>query len=259
MLRRLLLVVIATVVPVAATLVPDAADAATATTGCSGDISIGQFAFSPPSIPAGQTSTLSLAAQNCTNQTLQGQIIWFGQFTWPGTGIPPGCPAIDPADLPYTLAPGALYATTGQDGGAISGCLATGLQVTVEFTVSNVGTVAEATTDLTIVQQAPPLACHVTYTPNIWPGGFTASVTISNTGTAAFSGWTLSFTFPGDEQITNAWNATVTQAGERVSAANLSYNATIPPDGSQSFGFQGSWTSSAASPAAFGVNGVTCT
>jgi hypothetical protein len=259
MLPRLLLAAIAALVPIAATVVPAAANANAATAGCSGDVSITQFAFSPPSVPAGQTSTLSLAAQNCTNQTLQGQIIWFGQYTWPGTGLPPGCPAIDPADLSYTLAAGASYTTTGQDGDTISGCLATGLQITVEFTVSNVGTVAQATADLAIVQQVPPLGCHVTYTPNIWPGGLTASIAISNTGTAAFSGWTLSFTFPGDEQVTNAWNATVTQTGAAVSAVNLSYNATMPLGGSQSFGFQGTWASSAASPATFRVNGVTCT
>lgn len=257
-MRRLLLLGVTGVVLLAAILVPRAANAATASPACSGDISISQFAFNPASVPAGQTSTLSLAAQNCTSQTLQGQTIWYGQYTWPGSGIPPGCPAIDPVAIPYTLAPGALSTTTRLDGDTISGCLATGLQVTVEFTVSNVGTVAQATAGLTIVQPAPPIACQVTYTPNIWPGGFTASVAISNTGTATFSGWTLSFVFPGDERITNTWNATVTQSGASVSAVNLSYNATIPPGGSQSFGFQGTWVSDDASPVTFSVNGLTC-
>ena len=94
-------------------------------------------------VPAGQTSTLTLVAQNCTGQTLPGQTIWFGQYTWPGPGVPPGCPAIDPALIPYTLGPAAVTTTAAQDGDTIPGCLATGLQVTVEFTVSNVGTVAQ--------------------------------------------------------------------------------------------------------------------
>jgi hypothetical protein len=259
MLRRLLLLAVVTAaVPMAAILAPGAASAATAAPACSGTIAIEQFAFNPSSVPAGQRSTLSLVAQNCTNQTLQGQVISFGRYTWPGTGLPPGCPAIDPVSLPFTLAPGALYTTTGQEGDTFPNCQATGLQATVEFSVSNVGTVAQATASLVIVQQSPPVACHVTYSPNIYPGGFTANVTISNTGTAAFNGWTLTFTFPGDEHITNAWNATVTQTNTGVSAVNMSYNATIPPGGSQSFGFQGTWKSNSASPTSFSVNNVAC-
>lgn len=258
MLRRLLiLAVITAAVPIAAILAPGAANAATATAACSGDIAIGQFAFNPPSVPPGGSSTLNLVAMNCTNQTLSGQTIWFGLYTGPGTGIPPGCPAIDPISIPYTMAPGAVDTIT-RPQTTFPGCLATGLQATVEFTVSNVGTVAEGTADLTIVQPGPPIACHVAYAPNVWQGGFTANVAISNTGATAFNGWTLSFTFPGDERITGAWGTTVTQTGASVSAANLSYDAAIPPGASQSFGFQGTWTSSAASPTTFGVNGVVC-
>jgi cellulase/cellobiase CelA1 len=91
-----------------------------------------------------------------------------------------------------------------------------------------------------------------------WAGGFTASVTVANTGTSAMNGWTLTFTFPGDQKVTSAWNATVTQTGKAVTAANMSYNAAISPGGSTSFGFQGTWTSSLAAPTTFAVNGTTC-
>jgi endoglucanase len=101
--------------------------------------------------------------------------------------------------------------------------------------------------------------CKVTYTPNSWTGGFTASVTVADTGTAGWTGWTLAFTFPGDQKITNAWSATVTQSGENVTATNLNYNGSVPAGGSASFGFQGTWTTSNSSPAAFTVNGTTCT
>jgi hypothetical protein len=77
--------------------------------------------------------------------------------------------------------------------------------------------------------------------------------------TCRTGGWTLTFTFPGDQKITSAWNAAVTQADRSVTAANLSYNATISPGGSQSFGFQGTWTASDAAPASFSVNGTACT
>ena len=47
--------------------------------------------------------------------------------------------------------------------------------------------------------------------------------------------------------------------GQHVSVSELEYNATIPAGGSQSFGFQGTWASSDASPTSFSVNGVACT
>ena len=102
-------------------------------------------------------------------------------------------------------------------------------------------------------------ACQVTYTPNQWQGGFTANVTIANTGSSAINGWTLTFTFPGDQQITDAWNGVESQSGENVTITNESYNAAIAAGSSTSLGFQGTWTNSDATPTAFKVNGTACT
>jgi O-glycosyl hydrolase len=102
-------------------------------------------------------------------------------------------------------------------------------------------------------------ACEVTYTQDTWTGGFTGNVTITNTSTTVINGWTLAFTFAGNEQITNAWNGTFTQSGEAVKIVNESYNATIAAGGSTSLGFQGTWTTSSSPPASFTVNGTTCT
>jgi hypothetical protein len=102
--------------------------------------------------------------------------------------------------------------------------------------------------------------CQVVYTTQSqWGGGFVAGVTISNTGSSAINGWTLGFTFPGDQKITNAWNGQATQSGETVSITNESYNGTIAPGANTSLGFQGTWTNSDAAPAAFTVNGAACT
>jgi len=98
---------------------------------------------------------------------------------------------------------------------------------------------------------------HVTYArTSEWPGGFTANVTITNNGTVAVNGWTLAFSFPGDQKITNAWSAAVTQTGAAVTAKNVDYDAAIPPGGSVQFGFQGTYTSNDSSPTAFTVNGI---
>jgi hypothetical protein len=102
-------------------------------------------------------------------------------------------------------------------------------------------------------------ACRVSYATQEWSGGFTANVTVANTGGTAINGWRLGFSYPGDQRITSGWNATVSQSGSSVTATNLSYNAGIPPGGSTSFGVQGTWASSDASPTAFTLNGSACT
>jgi len=102
--------------------------------------------------------------------------------------------------------------------------------------------------------------CRVTYTtPSQWTGGFVASVTIANNGSSAINGWTLAFTFPGDQKITSAWNGVASQSGGNVAITNEGYNALIPAGGSTSLGFQGTWSASDAVPTAFTVNGTTCT
>jgi endoglucanase len=101
-------------------------------------------------------------------------------------------------------------------------------------------------------------ACKVTFTPQTWTGGFTANVTVTNTGSAAVNGWKVGFTLPSGQTVTGAWNATVSPSSGAVTAASLSYNAQIPAGGSQSFGFQGTFSGSYAQPAAFTLNGAAC-
>jgi hypothetical protein len=142
--------------------------------------------------------------------------------------------------------------------GLISGTPTTAGSSSVTVTVTD-GTGASGTVSFTWTISSSSGACQVTYTPNQWQGGFTANITIANTGGSAINGWTLAFTFPGDQKITSAWNGVATQNGENVTITNESYNATIAAGGSTSLGFQGTWTSSDASPTSFTVNGSTCT
>ncbi|NUR60959.1 MAG: hypothetical protein HOV87_20200, partial [Catenulispora sp.] len=101
--------------------------------------------------------------------------------------------------------------------------------------------------------------CHVDYTKTSeWPGGFTANVTITNTSTTALTGWTVGWTFPGDQKITNAWSATATQTGAAVSATNVAYNGAIAAGANTSFGFQGTFTANDTAPTTFTVNGAAC-
>lgn len=105
-------------------------------------------------------------------------------------------------------------------------------------------------------------ACAVTYSVNDWGGapGFTAAVTITNTGSTAINGWTLDFTFPGDQTITDGWSADWSQNGANVTASDAGWNATLAPNGgSTSIGFNASYSNGNPAPTEFTLNGQTCT
>ncbi|MFF1611947.1 PHB depolymerase family esterase [Amycolatopsis sp. NPDC058278] len=100
--------------------------------------------------------------------------------------------------------------------------------------------------------------CQVSYVRNEWGGGLSANLTVTNIGASAVNGWSLRWSFPGDQKITNAWNATITQNGQAVTATNVSYNATIAAGGNVQFGLQGTWAANDTNPAAFTLNGSPC-
>jgi len=105
---------------------------------------------------------------------------------------------------------------------------------------------------------AGTLSCTFRYTVNNqWANGFVAEVRVV-AGSAPVSGWTLRFTFPGDQAITNAWNAAVTQSGSQVSAVNQDYNASIPAGGTATFGFQATYSGTNSTPTGASLNGTAC-
>jgi Glycosyl hydrolase family 12/Cellulose binding domain len=101
-------------------------------------------------------------------------------------------------------------------------------------------------------------SCKVTYGTSSWSNGFTANVTVANTGSTAVNGWRVGFTLPSGQTITSAWNATVSPSSGAVTATSLSYNAQIPAAGSQSFGFQGTYSGTFTKPSSFTLNGTAC-
>jgi len=109
----------------------------------------------------------------------------------------------------------------------------------------------------TMPAQAAASTCTVTYViPNDWASGFTANVTIGST--IAVNGWTLGWTFPGNQLITTGWNGTFTQTGSAVSVKNASFNGTIVAGGSVGIGFNANYSGANAKPTAFTLNGVAC-
>lgn len=84
------------------------------------------------------------------------------------------------------------------------------------------------------------LGCTATYqVVSAWQDGFQADVTVTNPTPAAINGWTVSWTLPTGQTISQLWNGTLSAGGSSVTVRNASWNATIAPGASTSFGFTG--------------------
>jgi hypothetical protein len=106
----------------------------------------------------------------------------------------------------------------------------------------------------------PPVTdgCAVDY--NVfgdWGAGFQGDVTITNNGSSVISGWTLGWTFPSGQTITQLWNGEVDQPGPQAAVSDAGWNGTIQPGGSVNFGFLGS-PGGGSAPTAFTLNGTSC-
>jgi hypothetical protein len=105
------------------------------------------------------------------------------------------------------------------------------------------------------------LACHVTYTiNNQWPGGFGAALAIKNTGTTAWTSWTLTWTFANGQTVSQFWGGNETQSGANIMVTNMSYNGSLAAGASYTgAGFNGTWNSvTNAVPTSFAINGTVC-
>jgi hypothetical protein len=102
--------------------------------------------------------------------------------------------------------------------------------------------------------------CQISYTSSSWPGGFTASISVTNLG-SPITNWTLAFTLPGNEAVSQGWSANYSQSGQNVTAANVSYNGSLGTNGNTSIGFNGSYSAGSfpGNPTSFTLNGTTCT
>jgi endoglucanase len=111
---------------------------------------------------------------------------------------------------------------------------------------------------VTVSSAATSAGCTVAYTvPTQWDAGFTASVTVTNTGTP-LSGWTLRYTLPGNQQLTQGWSGNWTQAGGAVTVTSASWNGSLATGGSTQAGANFSFSGTNPRPVSFSLNGTTC-
>ncbi|MCF6524635.1 glycoside hydrolase family 48 protein [Streptomyces sp. JJ36] len=106
--------------------------------------------------------------------------------------------------------------------------------------------------------QAAEIDCAVDYSVNDWGSGFTAAVAITNEGSEPVDGWTLTYDYSGDQQLSQGWSGSWSQSGQTVTVENVSYNATIPPGGTVTPGANFTYSGENTAPTSFALNGVVC-
>ncbi|GGO04928.1 glucanase [Microbispora rosea subsp. aerata] len=95
--------------------------------------------------------------------------------------------------------------------------------------------------------------CTATYKiVNSWQGGFQGEVTVT-AGSSAINNWTVTWTMPSGQSISQAWNANLT-GSTNITASNLSWNGNLAPGASTTFGFLGSSSGTPSAPSS-----LTCT
>jgi cellulose 1,4-beta-cellobiosidase len=98
-------------------------------------------------------------------------------------------------------------------------------------------------------------SCSAAYSvQSDWGSGFTASLNITDNGTAAITGWTLTYAYAGNQTLANGWNGTWSQSGKTVTVANASYNGSLAAGASTTAGANFNYSGTNAAPAS-----VTCT
>ncbi|MEU3491032.1 glycoside hydrolase family 48 protein [Streptomyces massasporeus] len=110
----------------------------------------------------------------------------------------------------------------------------------------------------TTTANAASVQCSVDYKANDWGSGFTVDLTLTNRGTAAIDGWTLTYGYSGNQKLANGWNGSWSQAGQTITVKNAPYNGTIAAGGAVSTGAQFSYSGSNTAPTDFAVNGTRC-
>ncbi|MER7890618.1 cellulose binding domain-containing protein [Micromonospora sp. NPDC094482] len=88
-----------------------------------------------------------------------------------------------------------------------------------------------------------------------WGSGWEGKYTITNGGGSTVNGWNVTFDLPAGTTVGSYWDALLTTAGQRHTFTNRSWNGSIAPGASVSFGFLGSGP---GSPANCQLNGAAC-
>ncbi|MGA2652691.1 MAG: cellulose binding domain-containing protein [Terracidiphilus sp.] len=193
------------------------------------------------SLPQGKSVTDTVTVANLNGFT--------GNVALAATGMPAGVTA--------------AFGTNPTTGTSVLTLTASSTATTGSATITVTGTSGSISETATISLFVGSSSCAVAYT--ISPQSTTAfggAIDIYNTSSTALTSWSLAWAFPNGQTISSIWNdGTETQTGANVTVTNASFNGTIAAGGSlNQLGFNGTWNGVTNSPpAAFTLNGVTCT
>jgi endoglucanase len=112
---------------------------------------------------------------------------------------------------------------------------------------------------LALIAVSPASAAATTATfakTSDWGSGWQGEYTITNGGTSAITSWKVEFDLPGGTGVGSYWDALLTTSGRHFTFTNRSWNGTIAPGASITFGFLGTGP---ASPTGCKLNGASCT
>ena len=102
---------------------------------------------------------------------------------------------------------------------------------------------------------AATASCSAAYSvPNDWGSGYTASLTVTDNGAAAITGWTVTWTYAGNQTLSSGWSGNWTQSGKTVTVTNASWNGSLSAGQSTQAGANFAYSGTNAAPAS-----VTCT
>ncbi|MGW9195869.1 cellulose binding domain-containing protein [Micromonospora chersina] len=89
-----------------------------------------------------------------------------------------------------------------------------------------------------------------------WDTGYEGKFTVTNNTSASISSWNVQFDLPTGSTLGSFWDARLTTSGQHVTAVNQSWNGTLAPGASTTFGFNVNGT---GNPTNCTVNGGSCT
>ena len=98
-------------------------------------------------------------------------------------------------------------------------------------------------------------SCSAAYSvQSDWGSGFTVSLTVTDNGTAAITGWTVTWAYAGNQALSSGWSGAWSQSGQAVTVANASWNGSLPAGQSAQAGANFTYSGTNAAPPS-----VTCT
>ena len=99
--------------------------------------------------------------------------------------------------------------------------------------------------------------CQVDYAKSDWGSGFTANITIRNLGDPV-NGWTLRYSYSGNQQLQSGWNGTWTQSGQSVTVTNAGWNGNLATGASTTTSANFGYSGTNSDPTNFSLNNVPC-